>query len=85
VTLAWFFGPTTAQLNRGSARTWDWLARLAWHIFPQTTMEWGIDAIAAAFVFLGIGAALSLRHRLPPPLPMPMELEPQTPAADGTA
>jgi hypothetical protein len=76
--LTWIFGPTAGQVGRGSSRAWDWIGRVVWHILPQTTMDWGVTAIAAAFGFLGLGAAISFKHRLPPALPMP-----ETPATDG--
>jgi hypothetical protein len=68
--MTWIFGPTTEQVGNASSRSWDWLGRLVWHIVPQTTMDWGVTAIAAAFGFLGLGAAISFKHRLPPALPM---------------
>jgi hypothetical protein len=70
---AWMFGPTIDQITNAFAKGWNIIVNLIGHLIPQTALDWGITAIAAAFAFLGIGAAVSLTHRIHPPVEPPNE------------
>ena len=71
----WLFGPTSLLLPtvasfghtfREIQKTWIELFNDLWatlrRIIPTTAIDWGITAMAAAFIFLGLGAWLSFRR-----------------------
>ncbi len=56
-------------VSQGASTTWDGAGALAgwlWGLLPKTAAQWGLGAVAGAFVLLGFGARVSFKT---PPAP----------------